>query len=197
MPHASAEIFHLLGGAVLALGCAMLACRRSATLLAVAGAPSAAVAAAAACQAWAQHSAALAGMAAAVLIGGAALPWSLLRQRAQDDATSTTAAPTAAPITAAAAIVLALLAVPSAHLPGLPPVRENLALALAATLVALLLLAARRASGSQTAGLQSLANGAGLGAAAAGAAWPEALAVVALLGFAAVGLWVRPASEAP
>ena len=193
MPHFSATLAHLLGGVALSLAFALLTRRRLTSLLSCARAQSAVVAATAALQARQENSAVFAGLALAVLlVGAAALPWLFGRHAAATPDIADAPPPAVALSAAAGAVVLALLAVLPAHVPGLPPVRENLALALAVVLVALLIIATRRAALPQLIGLHALANGAALVAAVAGAALPAAVAVVALFGFAAIGPAVRP-----
>jgi len=199
-PATVAEGAHLLGGAALALPFALLTRRRLGAMLLVVRAQSDVAAAAAAWQAWAAASGVLAALAVAVLLGGAvALPWLLRRQAEAAAEGPVDAPPVPAAMTAAAAlVVLAILAVLPAHLPGLPPLRENLGLALSAVLVALLVLPTRRAALPQLVGLLALANGVALAAIAAGTylAVPLAIAVVALFGIVAAGLAALPGDAA-
>ena len=195
-PATVAEGAHLLGGAALALAFALLTRRRLGAMLLVVRAQSVV----AAWQAWAAASGVLAALAVAVLLGGAvALPWMLRRQAEAAAEGPVDAPPVPAAMTAAAAlVVLAILAVLPAHLPGLPPLRENLGLALSAVLVALLVLPTRRAALPQLVGLLALANGVALAAIAAGTylAVPLAIAVVALFGIVAAGLAALPGDAA-
>jgi hydrogenase-4 component E len=189
-----AEVAHLLAGVVLALAFVLLTRRRIRGLFAVVQAQSVAVAAAAAWLALSAGSAVLWGLALVVLIGGAvALPRALRRSASADDVVNAPRAPLT--MTAAAAVVvLAILVVLPAHLPGLPSLRENLALALSAVLIALLMLPTRRDALPQLVGLLALANGVALVAVTVGAqlAAPLAVGVALLFGFVAVGLAVRP-----
>lgn len=192
MRHAVPDVSHILGGAVLVLAFALLTRRHGATLIGIVAAQSGVVAIAAAWQALAQSSATLAGLALAVLLAGVgAVPW-LLRRCVAPDPDSLPSAK-AALAGAALLAVLALLATAPTRLPGLSSVREDLALAVAVVLVALLALVARRGVLSPLLGLHALANGVALMAVAVGAALPELAAVVALFGFVAIAVAVRPA----
>ena len=183
---ASAEVAHLLAAAALALGFAQLT-RRRVFGLDAAGAQSAVVAAAAAWRAYETMSGALWGVALVVLAGGAiGLP---LLRRNLDDAAAPSRAPSAI-AAAAGLLVLAILAVLPAQIPGMAPLREDLALALATVLVALLPLARRQAA----AGLHALANGVALAAVVLGASPGAAVALLALFGFVAAGFVARPAA---
>ena len=182
---ASAEVVHLLAAAALALGFAQLT-RRLVFGLDAAAAQSAVVAVAAAWRAYATMSGALWGVALVMLAAGAiGLP--LLRRNLDHGAAPPPRAP-AAIAAAAGLVVLAILAVLPAQIPGMAPLREDLALALATVLVALLLLATRQAA----AGLHALANGVALAAVVLGASPGAAVALLALFGFVAAGLVARP-----
>jgi hydrogenase-4 component E len=189
------DVAHLLDGVALALGFALLTPRLGA-MFSLVRAQSAVAAVAAAWQAWSAQSAALAAMALAVLtVGAVALPWALRRQASAAPGSRDHAPPAPATMTAAAALaVLAIVVVLPAHLPGMPQRGETLALAVAVVLVALLMLGIRRAALAQLVGFWALANGVALAAVAVGSpagAWCS----VALFGFVAVGLVVRPARE--
>jgi hydrogenase-4 membrane subunit HyfE len=181
-----AEIGHLLGAFGLALAVALATRRRAGAMRALARAQSATVAVAAAWQGFVGGSAAALGLAFGVLLaGGAVLPWALGRDT--DDAPADAPRAPLAVAGSAALVLLALLAAVPAH-PD--PSRENLALALAAVLVALFALATRRGAAGRLAGFWTLANGVAL--AAIPVATPfAALAVVALFGLVAAGAAAR------
>ncbi len=188
----ASDVGHLLFGAALALAFALPTRRGAAAIRNMARAQSASVATAAAWQAWASGSAALAALALVILAAGVGvLPW--LLPPADDDEAPVSIRPTALPVTAAAALVLlATLVVLPVHLPGVTPLRENLAFAVAAVLVALFVLATGRGP-PRVAGLWALANGVALAGVIVGS--PAAAAGVAgLFGLVAIGAAVRPAT---
>ena len=192
-----AEVAHLLGGVALALAFALLTRRRLGAMVFVVRAQCIVVAVAAAWQAWAAAADALWGLALVLLLCGAALPSMLHRSAGADSATDTPPVPVAV-AAAAVLVVLAILVALPMHLPGMQPLREDLALAVAVVLVGLLILPSRRAALPQLAGLLAVANGVALLAAVAGAAlaWPMVLGIAGLFGIVAIGLAALPAAVA-
>jgi hydrogenase-4 membrane subunit HyfE len=190
MSPGGADVVHVLEGAAVALAVALPG-RRLAGLRRFARGQSAVVGVAAAWAAWAEGSATLAVLALIVWIGGVVLlPWALARESGEMPAARAHA--TFAMAGAAAMVVLALLAVIPAHLPGIAALREDLAWALAAVLVALPVLATRQGA-AQAAGLWALANGVAL-ASIQVASPPTVAAVGALFGLVAVCVAARPAA---
>jgi hydrogenase-4 component E len=181
------EIAHLLGGAMLVLTLLMLAQRRSAAMIGAYALQSAALALAAAAQGWAQGEAGLAVVAIVVLgVQAVVIPAGLrrvTRESPQPDGGSP-----AAMALGVAVVVLAILALRGATLPG-AVAREDLAAALSVMALGLLAVMTRRDAVGQMVGFLSGASGCTLAAVSMpGLAGPVILLGMALLAIPAMGV---------
>ena len=156
------DIAHLLGGVMLVLALLMLAQRRTEAAIGAYALQSTALALAAATQAWAQDSGGLA-VAAIVILGvqGVLLPTAL--RRVARTAPQPDGGSPAAMALGVAAVILAILAVRGTVLPT-AMAREDLAAALAVTVLGLLAVTTRRDAMGQMLGFLTAASGCTLAA---------------------------------
>jgi hydrogenase-4 membrane subunit HyfE len=185
---------HLLFGVPLAFAFVLLTRRRVADMRQVARAQSVAVAVAVAATSggWVGGAALPWAMAFAILMaGGVLVPFAARRAGRGEETEGATPLPVSA---VAAALVVVAILVADAH--GADSPRQDLGLALAAVLVALVACAARRSEAARLAGFWALANGVAL-VVSLDPAPTRVVAVAALFGFVGAGAVMLPPHPQP